>query len=51
MENKILLTERDLREIEMIYQTQLEQRMPVITLNRIDFKNLLDAAKLGLEKK
>lgn len=40
-----MLSEKDLKEIEMIYKTQVEHGMRTIQLNRIDFEKLLKLAK------
>jgi len=45
-----MLSEKDLKEIEMIYKTQIEHGMRVIQLNRIDFEKLLEVAKKAINK-
>lgn len=49
MEDKTL-TSKDLKEIEMIYNTQIEHKMRTIQLNRSHFKLLLDFAKEKIDK-
>jgi len=45
-----MLSEKDLKEIEMIYKTQVDHGMRIIQLNKIDFGNLLETAKKAMRK-